>query len=721
MIFMNRADKIFLSIALLIVAIFSYLLYDDSLFFKDTSETTQAQIGNISVTKNDVRLKSSSSFAWKTAGKNVEVHQKDSVFTGERSEVSIQLNDGSTINLKENSLITLIMRDGEMTLDLKYGDFIGQLSPESKLKVTSGKEEFDLKGETSANNEKTVIQLNKSRAGQLDVKLQQGAAAVRSKNQTKTLEKDHSVSLTRKLEEVPRPTIQLLLADKSTFKQLKEGDDLPFSWQASSKVPQFKIEISKDTLFKDLVWNSRTTLEKAAIPLRSGEGEFYWRVKALSASGQELNTSVTNTFRVAHLETPRLLAPEKNQTLSFEMPVDTSIEDLKSNFNLAWTATSDSKTFHYQIARDNEFKDILKDQSVEALEVVSLKVPSGQYFVRVRGEQSEDAHSAWTETHSVTINVMTEKRPPAPRLVKNKILFNPATADKRTPSSEVLPTLSWEKPAGVQQFKIQLAKTANFQDAKIYSSTTDQLDVKNYTAGLSYFRVFSIGSRGLASIPSEVGTLSVTFLDPKVIPLKDVVVNGTDKLVPAPSTETLIAWTPVPGAHKYILEIDPTENFKNSKKYEVNGGIVPVLLEKPGTFHVRVAALNQAGKIISRYSAPEKFRYIYRVPLALPALIEPFDQTTVFMQQDTEAFIWLEWKSVKDVKVYQLDVSSSPSFDKIIMNTQTNEPRYLVKNKLPPGKLYWRVRAISEDPQMNSEWTPPREFSILTKKNETFR
>ena len=177
----------------------------------------------------------------------------------------------------------------------------------------------------------------------------------------------------------------------------------------------------------------------------------------------------------------------------------------------------------------------------------------------------------------------------------------------------------------------------------------------------------------------------------------------------------------MPGAYKYILEIDPTENFKSSKKYEVNGAIVPVLLEKPGTYHVRVAALNQSGKIISRYSAPEKFKYIYRVPLALPALIEPFDKTTVFMQQDTEAFIWLEWKSVKDVKVYQLDVSSSPSFDKIIMNTQTNEPRYLVKNKLPPGKLYWRVRAISEDPQMNSDWTPPREFSILTKKNETFQ
>ncbi len=721
MIFMNRADKIFLSIALLIVAIFSYLLYDDSLFFKDTTEHLQDQIGNISILKNDVRLKSSSAFAWRTAGKSLEVHQKDSIFTGEKSEVSIQLNDGSTINLKENSLVTLNLQNGEMTLDLKYGDFIGQLSPEGKLKVTAGKEEYDLKGEKSANNEKTVIQLNKSRSGQLDVKLQQGSAAVKSKNQTKVLEKNQSVSLAKKIEEVPRPEIQLLLADKSTFKQLKDDDELPFSWSASSKVPQFKIEISKDILFKDLVWNSRTTLEKASIPFRSGEGEFFWRVKALSASGQELNTSVTYTFKVAHLDAPRLLAPEKNQTLSFEMSQDTPPEDLKSSFNLAWTATKDSKTFHYQIAKDTDFKDLIKDQVVADLQLISPPVPAGQYFVRVRSERTDEAHSAWTETHAVKINMSVEQRPPAPRLVKNKILFNPATAEKRTPSSEAVPTVAWEKPTGIVQFKVQVAKLPDFQDAKNYTSSTDQLDLKTYSPGLSYFRVFSISSRGLASLPSEVGTVSVSFLDPKIIPMKDLVVNGTDKFLPAPSKETLVGWTPVPGAQKYLLEMAPTENFKNSKKYEVNSPSIPVILEKPGVFHVRVAALNQAGKIISHFSAVEKFNYIYRVPLALPALIEPFDKTTVFMQQDTEAFIWLEWKSVKDVKVYQLDVSNSPSFEKIIMNTQTTEPRFLVKDKLPPGKLYWRVRAISENPDMNSDWTTPREFSILIKNNETFR
>ncbi len=719
--FLNRGDKIFLSLAILVIAIFSYLLYDDSLFFKDKSESTQQQIGSISLTKNDVRLKNASAFAWKTAGKAFDVHQKDSIFTGERSEVSILLNDGSVINLKENSLVTLNFQNGEMTLDLKYGDFIGQLSPEGKLKVTAGKEEYNLKGEKSATNEKTILQLNKSRSGQLDVKLQQGAAAIKSKNQTKVLQKDQSVSLAEKLEEVPRPSIKLLVADKSRFKQIKEGDELPFTWSASQKVPQFKIEIARDTFFKEIVWNGRTTLEKTGVPLRSGEGEFFWRVKALSVSGQELNTSATNTFSVARLEAPVLLEPAKGQSLQFEMNVDTLPENLKSSFLIKWQETKDSKNYHYQIARDIQFRDILANTVVENLEAVSPSLPTGEYFIRVRGEKNAEAFSAWSDTHPVNLIVGLEQRPMAPRLVTNKIIFNPATAEKRSPSSEAIPTIIWEKPDGIAQFKVQVARTKDFQNAKVYSSNSNQFDLKNYAPGLSYFRVFSMSPRGLASLPGEVGSISVSFLDPKINPLQDLIVNGTDKTLPAPSKEMLVAWTPVPGAQKYLLELDQDARFSNSKKLEVSTASVPVILEKPGTFHVRVVALNQAGKTISRYSPPEKFQYIYRVPLALPSLMEPFDKTTVFMQQETEVFIWLEWKSVKDVKVYQLDISASPSFDSTLITIQTTEPRFLVKNKLPSGKLYWRVRAISENPDMNSDWTSAREFSLLIKKNEAFR
>ena len=388
---------------------------------------------------------------------------------------------------------------------------------------------------------------------------------------------------------------------------------------------------------------------------------------------------------------------------------------------IAWQPTKDSKKYHYQISENVQFEKIIKEQLLEDVEVLSPELTKGEYFVRVRGELNDEAFSDWSEVHSLKMDFHLDEKPAAPRLVKNKIEFTPPPVDQRKPSSDFAPTLAWEKPVGISDFKVQIGKTKDFNQAKVYTVSGDQLILKEYSPGKTYFRVFSISSRGLASLPSEVGMVSVSYLDPKINPLKDIIVNGTDKMLPAPSTEMSVSWTPVPSAQKYLLEMDESDTFKNSKKYEVNGSSVPVILEKPGTFHVRVVALNKEGQIISRRSPSEKFQYIYRVPLSLPLPLEPFDKTTVFMQQDTEAFVWLEWKSVNDVKVYQLDLSTSPTFDTITLSTQTKEPRFLIKSKLPSGKIYWRVRALSESIELSSDWTKPREFSILFKRNETFR
>ena len=722
MFLLNRADKIFLCIATLIVAIFSYLLYDDSLLFSDNTESLHEKIGIIYQIENDVRLKPASAFAWRSAGKKVSVHDKDRIFTGERSEVTIQLTDGSMINLKENSLVTLTLKNGEMALDLKFGDFTGELSENSKLKVTAGKEEFNLQGEKSTTNEKTIVILNKSRSGQMDIKLEQGAASVKTKNQTKTLEINRSVPLEAKLEENPQPEVQSLVADKIVFRQLKAGDPLTFNWTSTKKVPQYKIEISRDPSFKELAWTGRSTTEKISSPFRAGDGEFFWRVKALTVSGQELNKSATQSFKVIRMDRPVLTSPSLEQSLTFEMKIDTEDADLKGSFKIAWTPVEDSKKYRYQIASDTQFQNLITDQWVEDVEALSPLLFTGQYFVKVRAEKDPERFSAWTETHSVKMIVNKEVRPPAPVLVKNKIQFNPATSETRTPSSELpVPNLSWQKPEGITQFKVQVAKSKNFSNSKVYTITSDQFDLKDYKPGTSYFRVFSMSPRGLASLPSEVGTISVSFLDPKIIPMKDLVINGSDKTLPAPASEMLVGWSAVPGAKQYLLELDKTESFENPKQFEVNNTTVPILLDKPGTFHVRVTALDLNGQALSRRSPLEKFNYIYRVPLSIPLLIEPYDKTTVFLQQDTDAFVWLEWKTIQDAKNYQLDISISPSFEKLTLSTQTKEPRYLIKGKLPPGKLYWRVRAISEKEELSSDWTGPREFSILIKGNETFQ
>jgi hypothetical protein len=720
--FLNRADKIFLTIATLVLAIFSYFLYDDSFLFHSLYQNKMAKIGSIYHTQNDVRLKSASTFAWIPAGQANDVHQKDSVFTGERSEVSIQLSDGSIINLKENSMVTLNSHDGEMSLDLKYGDFIGQLSEDSQLKVKAGDEEYAIKGEKSANNEKTILKLNKSRTGQLDVKLQQGAGSVQSTKETKKLEKNKGLALSGKqMQDLPHTVITLLGPASASFSQSKESDALPLTWQSSQRVPQFQVEVAKDPEFKNIVWKNRTTQEKINADVTSGPGTYFWRVKGVSSSGQNLGTSVAHNFKLLRFEIPRIISPEKDKPLVFEIKSGTPLDQQRAEFKIEWSVGDGTHRFHYQISQDDQFQILIKDNIVEGREIPSPSVPSGLYFVRVRSEKENDRYSGWSEVRPVKVTVNVEPRPLAPQLVKNKIDFDPAVALKRSPSSNPMPEIRWIKPENINNFKVQISKTSGFTDAKTYAAHGDRFEWSDYENGAHYFRVYAINDRSVSSLPSEMGIMRVNLAGPQLTPLKDLLVLGTDKNAPAPTKDVTINWNQVPNAKKYQVEVADSDDFKNAKKFEVASGSTPVTLPKPGKFNVRVQALNAEGKPISEFSKTQEFNYIYRVPLRTPALVEPFDKTTVFMQTDSEPFIWLEWKAVPNAIAYQLELSNTPDFKTTVLTTQSKTPRFLVKQKIPYGKIYWRVRAISESAEMSSEWAPNREFSILFRKNETFK
>lgn len=77
-----------------------------------------------------------------------DVYQADSIFTGDRSEAFI-IKTACDSCVRANSLISLNMKNGQMNLDLKYGDLEAEISKESALVVKSGTEEFKLENDSS--------------------------------------------------------------------------------------------------------------------------------------------------------------------------------------------------------------------------------------------------------------------------------------------------------------------------------------------------------------------------------------------------------------------------------------------------------------------------------------------------------------------------------------------------------------------------------------------
>ncbi len=712
MVFLNKTDRRILAAAVIILLIFSYFLYDDSLLFPDSDKNKLEKIGRIYLTENDVRMKSATSFSWSPADES-NVHQRDSIFTGEGSEVAIELSDGSVINLKENSLVTLNIKNGEMSLDLKYGDLVGELNQNSQLKVKAGDEEFNLKGD-----EKSVLSINKVRGGQVGVKLQSGSATLSGTR----LEKQKSFIASKGgIKELPKPVIKLVTPDRQTFTQWTSKDLVPLEWEADPKPDLYELEIATDASFSDVRWKQKTSQVKSNASIESGSGKYFWRVKALSSAGQVLALSNSRTINVVRGGTPEIIFPEANKALNYELPSGTPPEKQATEFKVKWKAENRIKIFNYQVATDADFTRVVKDAQVGSKEISSPPLPSGSYFVRVRGEVRPGTFGDWSGIRQVDMTVKIAVGPAAPRLVKRKVEFDAGDAVKRGPSAVQAPQLEWTKSIGAETYRVQVSKDKKFKDAKVYTAKDETFLWNDFENGNTFFRVFAVSKDKVISPPSEIGVASVVLNDPKLRPLKKLVANSKDPLKPAPTLEALITWSQVKSAKKYMLEVDQTEDFKSPRKFEVKGDSVPVAVSKPGKFSLRVRALNEKGEAISNYSKVEQLTYVYNAPLLQPSLLEPYDKTTMFMQKNTAPYLWLEWQNVQNASEYLVEISAKPDFSKPLLSAKTIVPRFLVKEKIPSGKLFWRVRALSENPDMHSKWTTNREFSILFNKNETFQ
>ena len=159
MVKFNKTDRVILTVSTLIVILYSYFLYYDSFLF-NAENSSYKQIGVLSLSANDVRRKSVESFLWSPAKTQQTLHEKDSIFTGEKSKAELLLNDGSLIKLEENSLVILSMKEGDLELNLKYGEIQTELKDLAKLQIKSDKENLSEFANSNSNPRYHYLQLS---------------------------------------------------------------------------------------------------------------------------------------------------------------------------------------------------------------------------------------------------------------------------------------------------------------------------------------------------------------------------------------------------------------------------------------------------------------------------------------------------------------------------------------------------------------------------------
>lgn len=716
----GRTEKIIFGCAVAILMAFSYFLYDDSLLVTKTTNSKLKLIGNVSISQNDVRRKNLDTFSWIPAIEKDQIFQNDSIFTGDRSEALIHLQDGTQIKIQPNSMVTLNQKNGQMNLNLRYGNLVSEIAKNTSLTIKSGTQEFKLEGKINSTG-KSKVQFKKSHSGSMDLKLISGEVKYinKKKNTQKDLPQNDKVIVSKngEIKTSEKPLISLKTPDNINLVRTSPEDPLPFEWICKGHVARYKIEFSNSDTFNMAALIKTTYYTKVEIvdPLKSGS--YFWRVIALDNDGDILASSPAQTIHITELESPQITSPVKEAQIKLEINAK-GLDVLTASTEMRWTASSQFKNFIWQIAHDSQFKSILKEGETKNLSTLTPKLPSGTYWVRVHGKTERQKTSRWSEAIPFTLNLLARKSAPPskPILLTKTVTFKAPNSLRRNPSSTESPILAWKPVLEVKNYHLQISKDIQFKTVEKYDVSANRIAWSRYRPGKYFYRVYARGLNELISEPSETGTLDISVGDLTLAPIKPIDIIAAQ---PSPK-ETAVSWNQVAFAKRYLLQMDKDKDFLQPAQFEYSLNKGTLTLPDPGHYYLRVQALDATNKPLTKFSNIEQAVYTFKMPLNTPPLLEPFNEASIFLQTEMEPFIWLEWKKVDRATLYTIEISDKADFSNLLITKSLKENRYLIKDKVPLGKIFWRVKAISESTSETSLWTDVREFTLYHQKNESF-
>jgi hypothetical protein len=171
------------------------------------------------------------------------------------------------------------------------------------------------------------------------------------------------------------------------------------------------------------------------------------------------------------------------------------------------------------------------------------------------------------------------------------------------------------------------------------------------------------------------------------------------------SPNPILGWDSVPGASKYHVQISDSPSF-GSLLYQADTVGLQVTPDKNlplATLYWRVAAEDATGHA-GPYSSTDTDQGTFKTTWdRSPDLVSPADGKVLNFPNDPAVFTWAPLSGAKS---YELQVDDSPDFVGAQDFKTTSTSYVLAEPQTINQTYYWRVRGISVDSSIVSQWNP---------------
>ncbi len=263
-------------------------------YFQPKTETTDApkDAARIISFEGDVRVVRASTRETILVTRTTYVSAGDTIQTQADGKATVQMIDGSTLNVRPNS--TVVIRDSTSLFggtNVRVSLDTGQLNVRTQDQTDQTQNVVEMNESENEIKAQTEASFNSSGAAGGEIRISRGSVETNTGGEKILIKEGEfasvaggKISAREKLLDAPKP-----LAPAAS-EQIPAGSEISFRWlkpEANSAL-QYHIQVSKSQSFAaDAIVQERTSLNGQIFSLPDlAPGIYYWRLRAASASGQ---------------------------------------------------------------------------------------------------------------------------------------------------------------------------------------------------------------------------------------------------------------------------------------------------------------------------------------------------------------------------------------------------------------------------------------------------
>lgn len=598
-------DKIIILISLVVIAV-CWAFLSDLNYLHDIKNNGE-KIGQITIKGQDVRKKVSSEYFWQNIKGQNNIYNGDSFYAGKNSSAIVDLDDGSTLQIKENSSVKFNNKQSKLSIDIVFGQV--KVNAKSKFITVN-----DCNKDVHIESLGASFDIDKGReCGDMQIKVKKGR--IKMANQLVDADTrmalnavNNSPSLEKVFKFMDRPQ------NVKAHIQMAGSGELEFvaSWDSVTKASEYELEISSDPTMNSDKKNYHVK-ENNIILRKIGAERLYYRLRA-NASESSLGefSDVDVAVVKESLDAPQLQATELSVLSHNELAL-----------SLNWLPAAKASQYQVEISQTADFTKT----SVQVVKGFSTKfsgLDQTAVYVRVRAENNF-AKSEFSRPVFVTLN---KERMSSPQIL---------TADlKMSGQNELALNIDWLPLDKISQYQVEISETPDFIKPIVQVVSVPGVKFSGLKQAALYARV-----------RAENKFIKSDFSEPILVTFKYDAHDNSNKILSSECTvlndkevgskkDFIVNWQPVPLAQEYTVKVIDNKKSSQVSRMQTRNPASTVTVPACGEYDVQVAAYDKGGRKISSEFKASKIIYKKTIKLLDPVVSEKQKNIDVFFQLEED-------------------------------------------------------------------------------------